>query len=379
MSSIRRLLQRSDEDGVAMSSWWFNFRKWLTRHAAAPGRRVPTRGVSPSEAADRVVLEASQAHEAGDFDCARELALSVTAPPASAAAALEVAARAALRTRRHPGTWAENLPPPPLELEARLAAIDLYRKALEQDPTRVPPRWEMSRLLDAASDERLSLLRQLAEEHRTITILLDLGDCHHVRSEYEAARQTYADALALQPSSVEPYRRLELLCERLGLPAEAKQWRRSASERPLPRRAWKERREHERRAAETGTAPEGDPAPIWCAVANVVAYAPRGPGGELIREGTKHFKAGAKVYCFTAYYGTGGDTVRVIGRARKSHRWITIAMPTKLLCNARAKLCYDPAVLKRIAEDDGGQRGSQKDAESLAALVNRLSVAPAES
>ena len=362
-----------------MSSWWFNFRKWLTRHAAAPRGRIPIRDVVAGDARDQVVLRASQAHEAGDFDRARELALSVTAPPASAAAALQVAARAALRTRRHPGTWTENLPPPPLGSEARRAAIELYRKAIERDAARVPPRWEMSRLLDAASDERLSLLRELAGEHRTITILLDLGDCHHVRGEHEAARQTYADALALQPSNVEPYRRLELLCERLGLPLEAKQWRRAASERPIPRHAWNARRKHERGMAEVGTATVGDPAPIWCAVANVVDYAPRGPGGELIREGTKHFKAGAKVYCFTAYYGTGGDTVRVIGRARKSHRWITIAMPTKLLRNGRAKLCYEPPVLKRIVEDGEGQCGTQEDAEDLAALINRLSVAPAKS
>jgi tetratricopeptide (TPR) repeat protein len=365
-----------------MSSWWFNLRQWLTRHAAAPpSRRVSTSDVSPAKAAARFVIEASQAHEAGDFDRARALAFSVTAPRASAAAALEVAARAALRTRRHPGTWTENLPPPPLELEARLAAIDLYRKAVEHDPTRVPPRWEMSRLLDAASDERLSLLRELAGEHRTIAILLDLGDCHHVRGEHDAARQTYADALALQPSNVEPYRRLELLCERLGLPAEAKQWRRAASERPLPRHTWNalRKREGETPDSTATTATEGGPTPMWCAVANVVNQAPRGPGGELIREGTKHFKAGAKVYCFTAYLGDGGDTARVIGRARKSHRWITIAMPTKLLRNARAKLCYEPAVLKRIVEDDEGRCGSQEDAEDLAALINRLSVAPAES
>jgi hypothetical protein len=364
-----------------MPSWWFNFRKWLTRHAAAPRGRFPIRDVVTGDSPDQVVLRASQAHEAGDFDRARELALSVTAPPASAAAALEVAARAALRTRRHPGTWTENLPPPPLESGARLAAIDLYRKAHEHDPKRVPPRWEMSRLLDASSDERLLLLRELAGEHRTIAILLDLGDCQHVRREHEVARQTYADALALQPSNVEPYRRLELLCERLGLPAEAKQWRRAASERPLPRRAWKARRKRERETPNSTatTATKSDPAPMWCAVANVVDYAPRGPGGELIREGTKHFKAGAKVYCFTASLGDGGDMARVIGRARKSHRWITIAMPTKLLRNARAKLCYEPAVLKRIVENDDGQCRSQEDAEHLATLINRLSVAPAES
>src|SRR5687768_3513374 len=365
-----------------MSSWWFNFWKRLTRDAAAPRGRFPIRDVVVGDSPDQVVLRASQAHEAGDFDGARDLALAVTAPPASAAAALEVAARAALRTRRHPGTWTENLPPPPLGLQARLTAIDLYRKAIEQDHTRVPPRWEMSRLLDAASDERLSLLRALAVEHRTIAILLDLGDCHHVRGEHEAARQTYADALALQPSNVQPYRRLELLCERLGQVAEAKQWRRAASERPLPRRTWKARRKRERETlnstATTTTTTESGPTPIWCAVANVVNQAPRGPGGELIREGTKHFKAGAKVYCFTAYLGDGGDTARVIGRARKSQRWMTIAMPTKLLRNARAKLCYEPAVLKRIVEDDGGRCGSQEDAESLAALINRLSVAPAE-
>jgi hypothetical protein len=81
------------------------------------------------------------------------------------------------------------------------------------------------------------------------------------------------------------------------------------------------------------------------------------------------------VYCFSAYLGDAGETARVVGRARRSHRWITIAMPTRFLRNARAKLCYEPAVLKRIADDAAGSTWSQGEAERLAALINRLSVA----
>jgi tetratricopeptide (TPR) repeat protein len=320
--------------------------------------------------AKEAVARASQAFEAGDFAGARAIAMGVKEPPALAAAALEVAARAALNTRRHPGTWSDDLPPPPLDRAERVAAIALYRRAIAEDPSRFAARWEMSRLLDAASDERRVLLRELLPVRHTTALLIDLGDCHSVRGEHDAARDAYGQAIALDPSKLAPYARMELTCLRTGRAPEAKQWRRAASERPLPRY-----NRIEWRASKTDTPSGTASAPTWCAIANVVDAAPRGPGGELVREGTKHFKPGAKVYCFSAYLGDAGETARVVGRARRSHRWITIAMPTRFLRNARAKLCYEPAVLKRIADDAAGSTWSQGDAERLAALINRLSVA----
>jgi hypothetical protein len=358
-----------------MATWLTRFAQWLKGHAAPP-RRVHTGPGQDDRDEKRAVLEASRAHEAGDFDRATRLALAVSGAPANEAAALTIAARAALRTRRHPGTWAEQLPPPPLEREGRLAAIELYRRAIERDPHRDGPRWELSRLVDAASDERLALLRELAAVRRSVGVLLDLGDCLHVRGDHDAARDAYEQAVQVARHDVEPYRRLELLSERLGDSANAKHWRRAASQRSLPRQASKESRQPAPAEGTRALAGTNIP-PLWCAVANVVAVAPRGPGGELIREGTKHFKPGTKVYCFTAYWGTAGDRVRVVGRARKSHRWITVAMLSKLLCDARVKLCYEPAVLRRIADDVPVSLCSQENAERLAALINRVTVAAA--
>ena len=355
-----------------MAGWWSKLQRLLSAATApvpetvrAPARHDPAR--DDDQAAQRAISEACQAHEAGDFDRASALALAITGPAEVVAAALEVAARAALRTRRHPGTWRQDLPPPPLGREDRRAAISLYRQAMALDPTRVPPRWELSRLLDAASDERLALLGELAPVRTSVDVLVELGDCHCVRGEYDDARLAYEQIVQTAPRDVEPYRRLELLCLRLRDLAGAKRWRRAASERSLPRDSRSER--------STQVSTDVELPPAWCAVANVVAAAPRGPGGELIREGTKHFKPGAKVYCFSAYWGTAGDRVRVVGRARKSHRWITVAMPSKLLCDARPKLCYEPAVLKRINNEVPHSRSDRESAEHLAALINRVSVA----
>lgn len=94
-------------------------------------------------------------------------------------------------------------------------------------------------------------------------------------------------------------------------------------------------------------APDG---PVWCVAANVVRERPYGPGGGAVRRGTKHFAPGAKVFVFDFYWGMGGEQVTVVGRHRKSKRYITLTMRTAHLANWRAELVYSPHVIRQVLE-----------------------------
>lgn len=133
-------------------------------------------------------------------------------------------------------------------------------------------------------------------------------------------------------------------------------------------------------AKESGTPDWVDPGcenrgsdPAWCVVANVVMERPYGPGGLEKRRGTKHFAPGAKVYVYVFFWGVGGEIVTVMGRHRKSHRFIQLSMPAKHLANWRAELVYSPAVAKVIRENaefgslDAGSERARRRAEEIAA------------
>ena len=94
-------------------------------------------------------------------------------------------------------------------------------------------------------------------------------------------------------------------------------------------------------------APDG---PVWCVAANVLMERGYGPGGAEKRRGTKHFAPGAKVFVFYFFWGMGGERVTVIGRHRKSRRFIRLTMPAKHLANWRAELVYSPYVAKQVRE-----------------------------
>lgn len=112
---------------------------------------------------------------------------------------------------------------------------------------------------------------------------------------------------------------------------------------------WRRQDEKERFAVTFGE----QPAPIWCLVANVVAERRVGPGGTERRHGTKHFAPGAKVYCFPPLWDSyhkvrGVDKVNVVGRHRRSHRYITLVTRTEWLTQWRAQLVYSPHVIREI-------------------------------
>lgn len=92
------------------------------------------------------------------------------------------------------------------------------------------------------------------------------------------------------------------------------------------------------------------PASQWCLVGNIVHERRYGEGGNQVRQGTRHFAPGTKVYCLPAQWGDGYEHIVVIGRHRGSHGWATMVIESAWVTNWRAQVVYEPAVLRRIQE-----------------------------
>lgn len=92
------------------------------------------------------------------------------------------------------------------------------------------------------------------------------------------------------------------------------------------------------------------PPPAWCIVANIIRERPYGPGGQELRPGTKHFAPGAKVYVVKFFWGMGGESLTVVGRHRRSHRYITLSIQSTWLVNWRVELVYSPYVIQVLQQ-----------------------------
>jgi len=103
---------------------------------------------------------------------------------------------------------------------------------------------------------------------------------------------------------------------------------------------------------------------IWCVVANVVNEHAVGERNE-IRRGTKHFRPGAKVYCYPPLWGDGYEKVKVIGHHRGSNKLVTMVMPSKRLENWRVKMVYSPSIIERMRDHWDGSRESENLAVKL--------------
>ncbi|MBN2712740.1 MAG: hypothetical protein JXR97_09980 [Planctomycetes bacterium] len=107
--------------------------------------------------------------------------------------------------------------------------------------------------------------------------------------------------------------------------------------------------------------------PQWCIIGNITKEHAFGEEKE-IRQGTKHFKPMAKVYCLAPQWHWFDD-IKVIGRHRKSGKYITLIMPSMLIENLRINLVYSPEVLRRINEH-GCPWPDKETAEELLVHLN---------
>jgi len=123
--------------------------------------------------------------------------------------------------------------------------------------------------------------------------------------------------------------------------------------------------------------PPGDTAKfvrsIWCPVANMASERPYGPGARETRHGSKHFAAGAKLYCVHPFWGDGGEQIEVIGRHRATHRYVSMVVSSSWLTNWRVDLAYSPYLIRALWPAwDGTQRSKEKAEHLVDAMQRRI-------
>lgn len=84
-----------------------------------------------------------------------------------------------------------------------------------------------------------------------------------------------------------------------------------------------------------------------CIVGNIIGDHYWGEQKE-IKSGTKHFRAGTKVYCIFMYGGMGHEHIRVLGKPRKSFRMVDVVIRPDYIKNFRVQKVYIPRVIDFI-------------------------------
>ncbi len=119
--------------------------------------------------------------------------------------------------------------------------------------------------------------------------------------------------------------------------------------------------------SEASASQEGPPA-IWCPVATVAEEQHYGPGGQEIHLGTKHFRAGTKVYCLPPQWGDAFEDIMVFGRHRSNRHYVEMAIPSWRLTNWRTELVYSPTIMRKLEHYWDGTMASKLAAQELAEL-----------
>ena len=109
---------------------------------------------------------------------------------------------------------------------------------------------------------------------------------------------------------------------------------------------------------------------IWCLIGNIVGEHGLRINNE-IKKGTKHFSSNTKVYCFPPLWGDGYENIKVIGRHRKSKRFVVMVIPSKYVTNWRLQKVYRPYILK-VMHFQYGWTDSEKDKERILEMLSWL-------
>ena len=70
-----------------------------------------------------------------------------------------------------------------------------------------------------------------------------------------------------------------------------------------------------------------------------------------IKSGTKHFRAGAKVYLLPEYGGMGHEDMPVYGQPRKSWKKIKIIIRSVMIKNVRVKKTFDQKIIDMVTNN----------------------------
>ena len=85
----------------------------------------------------------------------------------------------------------------------------------------------------------------------------------------------------------------------------------------------------------------------WCLVGNIVQEHEYGEEHE-IKQGTRHFSRGTKVFLAPVQWGDGYENVVVIGLPRHRNKYIEVITRYIYIENYRMKKIYKPEILKRM-------------------------------
>lgn len=111
----------------------------------------------------------------------------------------------------------------------------------------------------------------------------------------------------------------------------------------------------------------------WCLVGNIVEERKYGENETETRRGTKHFAPGTKVYCLPVQWGDGYEQIMVIGRHRGAKQFRTMIINSIWVTNWRAKVVYNPEVLRRLAAIEKEQgRSNWKTKEEVEKYLTLL-------
>jgi hypothetical protein len=86
----------------------------------------------------------------------------------------------------------------------------------------------------------------------------------------------------------------------------------------------------------------------WCVVANVAEQVRQGEGRQETRLGLKHFAAGARLWVLPPQWGDGWENVMVVGRHRRSPRYVRMIVPLRHLTDFRVHAVYSPALFHEL-------------------------------
>ena len=109
---------------------------------------------------------------------------------------------------------------------------------------------------------------------------------------------------------------------------------------------------------------------LWAIKANIVKYREYGEDKE-IRNGTRLFSGGAKVFIVAAFMGESINVI-VVGRHRGSKKWIHTIIDINLLEKFKLNLIYSPKVheiASNITENGAWVTTKKNDAESLLGVI----------
>jgi hypothetical protein len=114
------------------------------------------------------------------------------------------------------------------------------------------------------------------------------------------------------------------------------------------------------------------PESMWMVCGNIVVSHPYGPGGRERRTGLRLFKAGSKVTICKFWRNASPERVTVVGRHRKSNKYISVILETRFLGNLRVQLIKIPHIILQHWESPVQRHAYGRDMEAAAAVLVEL-------